>query len=318
MNWKTKAKIMKICSFLPAGDEIYRLLQKTFGRLKANPISRIPTQVEMAKWILRTGGKIEGKTFFEVGAGHDLIVPIGFFLCGAEKIITVDLYKRIDSKILGRSLEWISDNRKHVWNYYSGITKRSIFENSINLIDKFKHVPNKLLSEANIFYMAPTDAANTKFNDSCIDYHISTTVLEHISITDIENIMIEAKRILKGNGIAIHFIDLSDHFQHQDNTISKINFLKYSEKEWNSIAGNQFAYCNRLRASEYITLFRKLAFNVIKKEICQDDEAIKVMNDGFNINKEFRKYNVEDICSIQLKIAIKKIENNQIKMSIMK
>jgi len=41
-------------------------------------------------------GKVEGKTFFEVGTGHNPIVPIGFFLCGAEKIVTVDLHRRLD------------------------------------------------------------------------------------------------------------------------------------------------------------------------------------------------------------------------------
>ncbi|MBE9572765.1 MAG: methyltransferase domain-containing protein, partial [Proteobacteria bacterium] len=50
--------------------------------------------------------------------------------------------------------------------------------------------------------------------DASIDYHISTTVFEHIPGKDIERILNEAKRILKREGIAIHFIDLSDHFQH--------------------------------------------------------------------------------------------------------
>lgn len=40
MRWQTKAKIMKICALLPAGG-IYRFIQKTFGRLKADPMSRI-------------------------------------------------------------------------------------------------------------------------------------------------------------------------------------------------------------------------------------------------------------------------------------
>jgi len=72
----------------------------------------------------------------------------------------------------------------------------------------------------NVQYLAPADAANTNLLDNSIDYHISTNVLEHISYEVIRNIFIEAKRILKDKGVAIHFIDLSDHFQHQDNSIS--------------------------------------------------------------------------------------------------
>lgn len=86
MRWHTKAKIMKICALLPAGG-IYRFIQKTFGRLKADPMSRIPTQIEMARWILDMGGKIEGKTFFEVGTGHCPVVPIGFFILYTRKYL---------------------------------------------------------------------------------------------------------------------------------------------------------------------------------------------------------------------------------------
>lgn len=83
---------MKACATLPAGG-IYRFIQKKFGRLKANLMTRIPAQVKMARWILEMGGKIEGRTVFEVGTGHCPIVPIDFFLCGANKVITVDLHK---------------------------------------------------------------------------------------------------------------------------------------------------------------------------------------------------------------------------------
>jgi len=107
MRWQAKAKIMKACDLLPAGAELYKLIQKTFRRLKADPMTRIPAQIEMARWIFETGGKIDGKTFFEVGTGHCPVVPIGFFLCGAEKVVTVDLHKRLDLGILEKSLVWI-------------------------------------------------------------------------------------------------------------------------------------------------------------------------------------------------------------------
>ena len=70
-----------------------------------------------------------------------------------------------------------------------------------------------------------------------MDYHISTTVFEHIPRADIARILKEAKRILKKGGVAIHFIDLSDHFQHQDKSITRINFLRYSDEEWDKIGG---------------------------------------------------------------------------------
>jgi len=90
MHWQYKAKIMKTCVLLSAGSELYKFIQKTFGRLKADLMSRIPVQIEMARWILDMGGKIEGKKFFEVGTGHNPVVLIGFFLCGAEQVMSID------------------------------------------------------------------------------------------------------------------------------------------------------------------------------------------------------------------------------------
>jgi len=298
MHWSIKAKIMKSMSLHPAvGGGIYRFIQKTFGRLKAKPMSRITTQIEMARWIIRMGGEIEGKSFFELGTGHDPIVPIGFFLCGADKIVTVDLHQRLDYEILRESLEWIDENRNDIWGYYDGVVEKSVFDERIELIGKLKCSPEKFLAEANILYLAPADAANIDLPDMIIDYHLSTTVLEHIPRADIEHILKEAKRILKNDGVAIHFIDLSDHFQHQDRSITSINFLRYSEQEWDRIAGNEFAYCNRLRESDYLALFEETGFDVCRKEAVVDAEARESIEDGFIVNEGFRDYNVNNLLS---------------------
>jgi SAM-dependent methyltransferase len=307
MRWQTKAKIMKACALLPAGGGIYRFIQKTFGRLKAAPMARIPMQVEMAQWILDMDSEVEGKTFFEVGTGHIPIVPIGFFLCGAEKVITVDLHKRLDLGILEKSLVWMAEKRDEIWGYYDGIAERSDFDKRMNLIKRLKGMPENFLSEANIQYIAPSDAAKGGLPDASVDYHISTTVFEHIPGQDIKRILKEAKRVLKEDGVAIYFIDLSDHFQHQDKSITKINFLQYSENEWNRIAGNEFAYCNRLRASDYFTLFKEVGFDVYRCETKEDDETRKSLEDGFTVDSVFENYRLDDLAVTELKVALKGI-----------
>jgi SAM-dependent methyltransferase len=298
MHWQTKAKIMKACALLPAGGGIYRFIQKTFGRLKADPMSRIPTQIEMARWILEMGGKVEEPTFFEVGTGHCPIVPIGFFLCGAEKIVTVDLHRRLDLGILKKSLVWMAENRDELFGYMNEVAERAVFDKRIDLIDSLKGMPEKFLSEANIQYLAPADAANTDLPDKSVDYHISTTVFEHIPRENIKRILKEAKRILKKDGVAIHFIDLSDHFQHQDKSITGINFLRYSEKEWDKIAGNEFAYCNRLRASDYLGLFEELGFDVCRKESVVNDEGREVWKTGFMVGRLKTPFLSQILCPV--------------------
>jgi len=307
---------MKACALLPAGAGagIYRFIQKTFGRLKADPMSRIPAQIEMVRWIFDMGGKVEGKTFFEVGTGYCPIVPIGFFLCGAKEVVTVDLHRRLDIGILEKSLEWMAENRDEICGYYAGVAERAVFDERMNLIERLKEMPEKFLSEANIQYIAPADAADIGLPDASVDYHISTTVFEHIPKEDIARILKEAKRILKKDGIPIHFIDLSDHFQHQDRSITSINFLRYSEKEWTKIAGNQFAYCNRLRASDYLALFREAGFDVCRCDTEEDDEARQSLVGRFTVNEKFREYTVDDLSTTQLRVALK-VRKNRVRVS---
>ena len=65
---------------------------------------------EMAEWIKRSGFQVEGKSVFELGTGHLPIVPIGFFLCGAKSVYTVDLHRRMDIRLLKKVLAWFATN----------------------------------------------------------------------------------------------------------------------------------------------------------------------------------------------------------------
>jgi len=212
-------------------------------------------------------------------------VPVGFFLSGAKRVVTVDLYRRLDYNIIKNSLFYLVKNRHLIESLYSNKTNSIMLNESFDLLSRYWFTPRQFIKMANIQYLAPADAANTNlFNDS-IDYHISTNTLEHIPYEVLKNIFIEAKRILKDKGIAIHFIDLSDHFQHQDNSISRINFLRFSDNEWSYIARNQFAYCNRLRASDYLTLFNELRFDIVHVEKIINENSMNKIQDGFQVKK---------------------------------
>jgi len=304
MKWQNKAKIMKICASLYKGDEVYKVLQKTFGHLDANPLPRITTQIEIARWILDQGMKIEGYKFFEVGTGHNPIVPIGFFLSGAKSVITVDLHRRLDFGLMKKALFWIAEHSKKLKSIYRGVTNPDVLRERFDLLERLQDMPQTFIAEANIQYLAPADAADTGMPDGSVDYYLSCTVLEHIPLEVLKNIFIEARRILKNDGAAIHFIDLSDHFQHQDQSITKINFLRFTDEQWQRIAGNEFAYCNRLRASDFLRLFSELSFKVIRNESEMDNESKASIKDGFLIDEKFSSYSLDDLCTTTLRIML--------------
>ena len=102
----------------------------------------------------------------------------------------------------------------------------------------------------------------------------------------------------------MHFVDLSDHFQHQDQSITRINFLKFSDLEWNRIAGNEFAYCSRLRASDYLRLFQGLGFAIKKIETSTDQESVHSLQNGFPIKSQFYAYTNAELSATILKVML--------------
>ncbi len=306
MNWEHKARIMRVCANLPAGDLLYKHIQKNFGRLNGDPTTRIQTQIDMAYWLRDCGLRIAGRRFFEVGTGHKPIIPIGLFLSGAESVATFDLNRRIDFDLKRKVLYWIRENRSAIEPGYLEFVEPSTFEERFDLVKRLWSQPESFLREANIQYLAPADAANTNLPDASIDCHFSASVMEHIPGNVVKQIFLEARRVLASNGMALHFIDPSDHFQHDCSSITKINFLRFSAGEWARIAGNEFAYCNRLRASDYLALFNELAFDVLRLETTVDDQSMRSLQNGFVIDEAFRSYQAEDICSTDLNVMLRK------------
>jgi SAM-dependent methyltransferase len=247
------------------------------------------------------GYNLNNKVVFEVGSGHELISPLGWFLHGVEKVHSVDLNRRLDLEIFGESLKIVRDydsNKLHE-EYFEGVDS-SLFDSRMHLLVKHAEDPEAFMSSAKINYLAPADAANVPLSDSSVDIHFSNTVFEHIPPDILLNILEEAKRILKPQGLLLHNIDLSDHFAHTDPKIHNINFLKYSKLVWHFLAGNRFAYCNRLRASEFRELFAGAGLEILAEVIVIDPNAESALNRSFQVNKVFKSYSKEDLCTTSI------------------
>lgn len=306
MRWQTKARIMRVCDTLPAGDVLYKWLQKNFGNLNADPSRRLPAQIEMASWLQEQGMSIAGSSFFEVGTGHKPILPIGFFLMGAEQVTTVDINRRMDWPMLKGALNWIADHRDELQPLYLPHVEGRILDTRFALLQRFRDNPKAFLEAANIRYLAPMDATNTGLPAGSFDCHFSMTVLEHISEDVLRGIFGEAHRLLRDSGAALHFVDLSDHFEHQDANITRINFLQYSDKEWARLAGNQFAYTNRIRVSSYISLFENSGFDIIREVRVVNDDSRAALEAGFPLDEKFATCNADEICTTSARALMRK------------
>ena len=261
MNWRFKALVQNFIDKLPEAmsHPIYYKVQRYFGGLrKINPMAHFQKSIDFIEKIRNQNYDVTDKTFLEIGTGRTISVPMGLWLCGASKIISVDLNKYLKEELVIESVNFMKAHKDEVQNLFGDLGKTEIFRNRYSKLMSFQVSLDKLLEHMNIEYLAPADASSLPIDDSSIDFHCSTNVFEHIPRNVIKSILSEAKRVLSQDGLFVHLIDLSDHFSHVDESITTINFLRYNEKEWNKLAGNKFMFHNRLRKNEFLDLFNKI------------------------------------------------------------
>ncbi len=305
MRWNRKARIQRACAAAPFGDRAYRVLQRRFGTLDGDPASRVNHFVDMIEWISTSGVDIDGSKVLEVGTGHKPTMPLLFALSGAS-VTTVDLNRRLQWDLTADVLAWIREHAHEVAERLTdGLADR--FAARVGEVDGIAD-PRQSFDSLGIEYMAPGDARQMPFGDGTLDVHYSTTTLEHIPEDDLHSILAEARRLLGPGGIALHFVDLSDHFAHQDESISEINFLKFSEAEWARLAGNEFSYCNRLRVGDFERLIGEAGMRVERDERFVDEDSERTIADGFSLDERFAQIEPSELATTGYRFLARPID----------
>src|SRR5262249_40313996 len=80
----------------------------------------------------------------------------------------------------------------------------------------------------------------------------------------------------------------SDHFSHSDPSISAVNFLQYSDDEWQRYAGNRFMYMNRLRHDDVLALFEEVGHRMLAVTPAVDARSRQLLDAGaIRLNARF-------------------------------
>ena len=154
------------------------------------------------------------KNYYEFGAGWDLINPI-FMGLNNFNVFTIDIRKLIFPELILHAIE--------SFNLYGN---QLPFELGKKLPPpppppRSKNSILEYLKEnCNVSYSAPHDARDTKIETESIDFISSTATFEHISLTDLRQILKECYRILKKGGIISIKIDYRDHWAFFDKTLT--------------------------------------------------------------------------------------------------
>ena len=244
------------------------------------PISRLTAAIETWRRIQGKCYSPVGKVFLEVGTGRVPLVPLAYWLMGAEKTITIDLNPYLKADLVMESLKYVSENEEEILNLFGSLVDRKRFDELLAFIRDSRFSTCAFLDLCRVDYIAPGDAADTRLSDRSIDFHTSYAVFEHIPLKVLRRILEEGNRIIKNGGLFIHGIDYSDHFAQTDKSISAINFLKYSDDEWERYAGNRYMYMNRLRHDDFINLFTSVNHSIVETQPNIDQRLKGLLRSG--------------------------------------
>jgi SAM-dependent methyltransferase len=253
--WKIKSFTFHIIDITSSPNLLY-FLQKHITKRSRN------TKLDISiNWVTHSETLVEHnatKLIFEFGAGKSLAQNI-YLSNTIKQQIVVDLNPMIDLELV--------ESKRQLISTQSPLPS----SNTIESISDLKYY--------GIDYKAPFDAANTMLPDNTFEACISTNTLEHIPVESIKLIFKEIYRVLKPAGVVSAKIDYSDHYAHTDKTISLLNFLKFTDKQWKK-HNHKCHYLNRLRHYDYLNIFRECGF-----EIVSDRPEYKGTNIPINISE---------------------------------
>lgn len=299
MRWQNKALALRIVAGLPFGREpVHYLLQSLAGGLRKEPDPRTSFSefAELMAFLGSHGYSPAGAQVLEVGTGRGLEMPMAFFLSGAASVTSFDLHRYLRPDRVAAALEAVRRHRATLREILRPIAAGVELDRRLETLCRINTL-EELRDRCRIAYRAPADASATGMAPGSVDIHFSYTVFEHIPENALRSILSEASRLLSARGVALHHIDCSDHFAQRDSAISRANFLRFSDAQWEHIAGNQYAYHNRLRISDYRKIFSGSGLRIVAEHTLCDARSLREIRAGFPLDRRFRGYPAEELAT---------------------
>jgi hypothetical protein len=79
--------------------------------------------------------------------------------------------------------------------------------------------------------------------------------------------------------------------------------LRFSNAEWTRIAGNQFAYCNRLRANDYRDLVLDSRFEILESAREYDPNVLDYRLEANQLSSEFSVLSINELTTMNYQFA---------------
>lgn len=287
MTWQIQMGKRLLKSVLPFQDDI-RLLKRRlapYSDTQDNGAMALRVGLYQIRLLRAAGANLQGDVM-ELGTGWLPILALLFHLAGSRHLVLTDIRRLMDERTILRA-------RTLVAGHLPLIAQDFAIEES-----KLRERLDVPLSYS---YHVPWVASRQP--DRSLDIIVSRTVLEHIPPDALEDCMRQFRRILRPGGMMCHNVDNSDHWQHQDKSISRLNFLRYEDGLLWRLASNS-AYQNRLRHSDYVAMFDRAGWTTLLADGPPDEQCLRELA-TLKLAEQFRDRDARDLAVLSSNFVLR-------------
>ena len=242
INWKLKSIIYRILCFFRLHKTLFFIQKNITKRSKIN-LDKIIFYWDYHYKYLK---EHNSRSVLEIGAGKSLAQNIFLSYKFNQSIqqTLIDVSKMLDLDLFNKANEQISK-----------ILRVNRIPSAKNFLDLKKNY--------NLEYIAPINLKTIAERKLYFDASISSTTLEHLPEKELKESFNLLKKIIRKDGIILAAIDYSDHYSHTDKNINSLNYLQFSDAEWNKY-NSLMLYQNRLRHQDYRKIFKHMGFKIFE------------------------------------------------------
>jgi SAM-dependent methyltransferase len=291
MRWLAKAALQRALGVLPQGERLNYVFQRHVlhsfpvgdGALRqkfTRAVNHLAAYEEHAQ-----GVRASDATFYEFGAGWDLAIPIAFAMLGVGRQVLVDIRPSARVELVAETVAAFNRLRPGL-EESSGRSLRDL-GGAVTSLDELER-------RFGIRYLAPCDARATGLPEGSVDFVSSTDTCEHIPRDDLAAIFAECRRLLRPGGAFSCRIDLQDHYAYFDRSLSRYNFLRFSDRAW-ALVNSPLHFQNRLRAPEYLELVRGAGLDLVLDNPSGPSEQGRAELERLPLAPRFRRWPPEEL-----------------------
>ncbi len=302
MKWTTKWGILWSLAHLPGGRGLHEWMLRRHGELAAlEKSSRFQNAMELVSTVQQHIGHLEGKTVVEIGTGWVPAVPLAFALCGA-RVQTFDVRRLSDAKLFRRTLAELGRKANQLAQV-ANVSELEIQQRLETVADSV--TLENALSKLGGGYTAPADTCHLPMADNAADVLISSLVLQCIPAHLLRGVLRESWRVLSPQGVAVHRLRLTDEYAAGDPQRNHFEYLQYSQTTWDRWYNHRLKHQNRLRASQFSTLFENVGFECLERSAAVDSDSIPILKKT-GVDSSFAQLDWADLATVCMSVVLRK------------